>query len=155
MKYLPLTLIATLTASLAMALIFVPVLGSVFGKPRLLSAKEKNNAPLAENGNLLKLTGFTGFYVKTLNKAIKSPWVVLFLTTAVAISGVFLFAKSNLGVEFFPDVEPSGINIKCVPMAIFQSMSKIRSCPLLSKKYYHCKMKLIRFILKRVIPRGN
>ncbi|ABM02711.1 acriflavin resistance protein [Psychromonas ingrahamii 37] len=112
MKYLPLTLIATLTASLAMALIFVPVLGSVFGKPRLLSTKEKNNALLAENGNLLKLTGFTGFYVKTLHKAIKSPWIVLFLTTAVAISGVVLFAKSNLGVEFFPQVEPSGINIK-------------------------------------------
>ncbi|MFT5652459.1 MAG: multidrug efflux pump [Psychromonas sp.] len=112
MKYLPLTLIATLTASLAMALIFVPVLGSVFGKPRLLSTKEKNNALLAENGNLLKLTGFTGFYVKTLNKAIKRPWAVLFLTSIIAISGVVLFAKSNLGVEFFPQVEPSGINIK-------------------------------------------
>jgi len=112
MKYLPLTLIATLTASLAMALIFVPVLGSVFGKPRLLSGKEKSNALLAENGNLLQLTGFTGFYVKTLNKAIQSPWVVLFLTSVVAISGVVLFAKSNLGVEFFPEVEPSGINIK-------------------------------------------
>ncbi|MFT7052545.1 MAG: multidrug efflux pump [Psychromonas sp.] len=112
MKYLPLTLIATLTASLAMALIFVPVLGSVFGKPRLLSIKEKNNALLAENGNLLKLTGFTGLYVKTLNKAIKSPWIVLFFTSVVAIAGVVLFAKSNLGVEFFPEVEPSGINLK-------------------------------------------
>ncbi|WP_019276905.1 efflux RND transporter permease subunit, partial [Vibrio coralliilyticus] len=33
MKYLPLTLIATLTASLAMALLFVPVLGGLIGKP--------------------------------------------------------------------------------------------------------------------------
>ena len=32
MKYLPFTLIAVLTASLAMALIFVPTLGTVFGK---------------------------------------------------------------------------------------------------------------------------
>src|SRR3546814_6187551 len=32
MKYLPLTLIATLTSSLVMALIFVPTLGAVFGK---------------------------------------------------------------------------------------------------------------------------
>src|SRR3546814_15614278 len=31
MKYLPITLIATLTASLLMALIFVPTLGSIFG----------------------------------------------------------------------------------------------------------------------------
>jgi len=39
MKYLPLTLIATLTASLLMALVFIPVLGSIFGKPRPLSKR--------------------------------------------------------------------------------------------------------------------
>lgn len=112
MKYLPLTLIATLTASLVMALIFIPVLGCVVGKPRLLSEQEKKNALLAESGDLLTLSGFSGFYVKTLNKAIKSPWLVLFAATAISVSGVVLFAKSNLGVEFFPEVEPAGINVK-------------------------------------------
>ena len=34
MKFLPLTLIATLTASLIMALLFVPVLGGLIGKDR-------------------------------------------------------------------------------------------------------------------------
>ncbi|HEY7866325.1 MAG TPA: efflux RND transporter permease subunit, partial [Psychromonas sp.] len=140
MKYLPLTLIATLTASLAMALIFVPVLGSVFGKPRLLSTKEKNNALLAENGNLLKLTGFTGFYVKTLNKAIKSPWMVLFFTSAVAISGVVLFAKSNLGVEFFPQVEPSGINIKVRSYGDFS---------------IHEQDQIMSVIEQKILPLGN
>ena len=33
MKFLPITLVATLTASLMMALIFVPTLGAIFGKP--------------------------------------------------------------------------------------------------------------------------
>lgn len=112
MKYLPLTLIATLTASLLMALIFIPVLGSVFGKPRVLSEKEQHNATLADKGELLILTGFTGFYVKTLYRAIKKPWSVLLLTSVVAISGVTLFAASHLGVEFFPEVEPTGINVK-------------------------------------------
>ncbi len=112
MKYLPLTLIATLTASLLMALIFIPVLGSVFGKPRVLSEKQKNNVMLAESGDLLALSGFTGLYVNTLNRAVKSPWLVLLLTIIIAFSGVFMFAKSNLGVEFFPDVEPNGINVK-------------------------------------------
>lgn len=112
MKYLPLTLIATLTASLVMALIFIPVLGSVFGKPRQLTVKEKKQAEQIESGELLQLSGFTGFYVKTLNNAIKKPWLVLLLAFMIAISGVTLFVKSNLGVEFFPEVEPPGINVK-------------------------------------------
>ncbi|MEH6453922.1 MAG: efflux RND transporter permease subunit, partial [Psychromonas sp.] len=112
MKYLPLTLIATLTASLFMALIFIPVLGSVFGKARLLTEKQKNNALLSESGDLFQLQGITGLYVRTLDSAIKKPWLVLVITCVIAISGVSLFAKSNLGVEFFPEVEPSGINVK-------------------------------------------
>ncbi len=112
MKYLPLTLIATLTASLLMALIFIPVLGSVFGKPRVLSEQQKHNTVLAEKGELLRLSGFTGLYVKVLHKAIKKPGVVLLFTVVLAVSGVTLFATSQLGVEFFPDVEPRGINVK-------------------------------------------
>ena len=34
MKYLPITIIFVLSASLLMALIFVPVLGSIFGKSK-------------------------------------------------------------------------------------------------------------------------
>ena len=112
MKYLPLTLIATLSASLLMALIFIPVLGSVFGKPRVLSEKEKKDAIIADKGDLLTLSGLTGLYVKTLNKSLKSPWLVLLIAIIIAGSGMTLFVKSNLGVEFFPDVEPPGINVK-------------------------------------------
>ena len=112
MKYLPLTLMATLTASLLMALIFIPVLGSIFGKPRPLSDIEKKNAMIADKGDLLSLSGFTGFYVKTLHKSIKSPWWILLLAIIIAGSGITLFNQSNLGVEFFPDVEPTGFNVK-------------------------------------------
>ena len=112
MMYLPLTLIATLAASLMMALIFIPVLGSVFGKPRLLTEKEKYNAELMERGNLFNLTGTTGYYVNALNKALHFPWLVLLATFLVAGVGVTLFVQSHLGVEFFPEVEPPGINVK-------------------------------------------
>ena len=112
MMYLPLTLIATLSASLLMALIFIPVLGSVFGKTRLLTAKEKQNAELAEAGDLLRLTGFTGRYIKSLNTALNFPWLVLLTAIFIAGSGMVLFIQSNLGVEFFPEVEPSGISVK-------------------------------------------
>ncbi|OXE24752.1 hypothetical protein CA163_37365, partial [Vibrio parahaemolyticus] len=39
MKYLPLTLIATLAASLVMALLFVPVIGGIIGKPQVINPK--------------------------------------------------------------------------------------------------------------------
>lgn len=112
MKYLPLTLIATLTASLLMALIFIPVLGSLFGKQRILSEQAKKQALIADKGDLLSLTGMTGRYVKILNKSINSPWIVLLIAIIIAASGITLFVKSNLGVEFFPEVEPRGINVK-------------------------------------------
>ena len=41
MKFLPLILIATLTASLIMALLFVPVLGGLIGKPQYVSPQSQ------------------------------------------------------------------------------------------------------------------
>ncbi len=112
MKYLPLTLIATLSASLVMALIFVPTLGGIFGKARPISERKKRELIQAEQGNILTLHGFTGFYVRTLNACIKRPFLVLLAAIGIAIGVMTLYGKSNLGVVFFPDVEPAGLNMK-------------------------------------------
>lgn len=112
MQYLPLTLIATLSASLLMALLFIPVLGSIFGKPRHLTVAQKKQASHIEKGELHALQGGTGRYVKVLSYALQRPWWVLLLTCIIASSGIALFANSHLGVEFFPKVEPRGINVK-------------------------------------------
>lgn len=106
MKYLPFTLIAVLTASLAMALVFVPTLGSVFGKARAISAQEKKQVERAEQGDLSKLTGFTGKYIKVLTGAIKHPWKVVLATCSTAVAVIYLYGNSGLGVIFFPEVEP-------------------------------------------------
>ena len=107
MKYLPLTLIAVLTASLAMALIFVPTIGAVFGKSRVVSAEEKAQMIEAEEGDLRNLKGFTGKYVNVLNKAIRHPIKVLLGTIFVAYLVMFSYGQSGLGAIFFPDVEPT------------------------------------------------
>jgi multidrug efflux pump len=57
MMYLPITLIATLTASLAMALIFVPVLGSVFGKRAPDRDRLTKSLAAAESGELSSIGG--------------------------------------------------------------------------------------------------
>lgn len=107
MKYLPITLIAVLTASLAMALVFVPTLGTVFGKPRPISEKEQQQVMQAEQGDLTLLTGFTGKYIRLLSRAIKHPWKVLGGTVVMSIFIMWLYGASGLGVVYFPDVEPN------------------------------------------------
>ncbi len=106
MKYLPFTLIAVLTASLAMALVFVPTLGSVLGKPRMISKKEQQQVEQAEVGDLTKLTGFTGRYIRLLTTAIQHPWKIVATMFAVSVVVMWLYSASGLGVSFFPDVEP-------------------------------------------------
>lgn len=111
MKYLPFTLIAVLTASLFMALVFVPTLGTVFGKHRKLTDEAKQQIEIAEEGDLTKLSGFAGKYVRLLSGAIKHPVKVLLLTIFVAITVFVAYGKSGLGTQFFPDVETEGANI--------------------------------------------
>ncbi len=111
MKYLPFTLIAVLASSLVMALIFVPVLGGVIGKPRYVPETTKQQLIQAESGDIRSLTGFTGKYVNMLAKAIAHPWKILLGAIVIAIVSIMAYASSGLGSQFFPVVDSSGINI--------------------------------------------
>ena len=111
MKYLPFTLIAVLSASLLMALIFVPTLGAVFGKPRYLSDADKQQMQQAEDGDIRTLTGYTGKYVNVLATAIQHPWKILLSAIIIAMLSFTGYAMSGLGMQFFPEVDSRGINI--------------------------------------------
>ncbi len=110
MKYLPITLLAVLTASLAMALIFVPAMGSVLGGgPRAATGQADAKAQAIAAGgasDLTRLSGLTGGYVRVLRRALKHPGKLLLaaFATLVAVQGAY--AMYGRGVEFFPDVEP-------------------------------------------------
>ena len=106
MKYLPITLIATLSASLLMALIFVPTLGSLFGKPGPASHETMRSLAAAEGGDLTRLRGFTGWYVRVLRRFIAHPGKVLALVVASFVGVQFLYHSFGKGQEFFPDVDP-------------------------------------------------
>ncbi|NMP15693.1 efflux RND transporter permease subunit [Thalassotalea sp. Y01] len=111
MKFMPITLIAVLTASLLMALIFVPTMGALWGKPRPISANQKQQLLLAESGDLSKISGFMGKYLRLLTLAIRHPAKVLAFTLLLAVTVFTNYWSSGLGSEFFPDVEPDGINV--------------------------------------------
>ena len=111
MKYLPITLIAVLTASLLMALLFVPTLGSIFGKTGALSAQAIHNLTAAEHGDLDSVTGITGAYVRFLKVALRRPWLNVAGVSALLIAIYVAFGFFGRGVELFPEVEPEFASI--------------------------------------------
>ncbi|MBO6827819.1 MAG: efflux RND transporter permease subunit, partial [Sneathiella sp.] len=106
MKFLPITLIVTLTGSLLMALIFVPTLGSVFGKAGSMNAKTLGALAAAETGDIRQIGGATGGYVRTLGFALRHPTKFVILAFAILIGVQTYYSTHGNGVEFFPEVEP-------------------------------------------------
>ncbi len=112
MKYLPITLIAVLSASLLMALLFVPTLGSLFGSSGAISDKARKDLTVAETGDLNELSGFTGSYIRFLKRSLLTPWSNVAGVSVVLIAIIFAFAKFGRGVELFPEIEPEFANIE-------------------------------------------
>ena len=106
MKYLPITVILTLAASLLMALVFVPVVGGVLGRRRPQSARAKAILHAAEIGDPRRLPGLTGIYARFLEKAVTRPWTTLLLTVALLFGAFAGYSDFGHGVVFFPDIEP-------------------------------------------------
>lgn len=95
MGYLPLTLIATLSASLVAALIFTPTLGALIGKAQPVPHHHETRQR-------------EGLYLKTVRLAIRHPGITILLSIALLIGVPYAYFAGGLGkgVEFFPDVEP-------------------------------------------------
>jgi len=106
MKFLPITVILTLTASLFMALVFIPVVGGLIGKRPPQTAKDKETLYAAEQGDPRTLKGFTGGYIKLLQFAILRPWMTLFAAIAFLLAGFTVYGQYGNGITFFPNVEP-------------------------------------------------
>ena len=92
MKYLPITLIATLSASLAVALFFTPTLGALLGKASAFVHDERAKD--------------TGPYMRTVRFALRRPGMTLALAAFLLIAVQVAYGKFGRGVEFFPSVEP-------------------------------------------------
>ncbi len=106
MKFLPITVIFTLTASLFMALIFIPVMGGLIGKRQSQSAKAKAQLYAAEHGDPRKMTGFMGGYVRVLEWSILRPWTTLSFAMIALVASFVAYGSFGNGLTFFPEVEP-------------------------------------------------
>ncbi|HMN88294.1 MAG TPA: efflux RND transporter permease subunit, partial [Bauldia sp.] len=91
MGYLPLTLIATLSASMVAALIFTPTLGALIGKPHLIPHDRVRRE---------------GPYIRTVRFAVRHPGLTLLAALLLLIGVPMAYGQLGKGVEFFPNVEP-------------------------------------------------
>jgi multidrug efflux pump len=92
MKYLPLTLIATLSASLVVALFFTPTLGAMLGRAghQLKDERLKDRGP----------------YMQVVKLALRHPLATLSLTVLLLVGVIQGYGRFGNGVEFFPEIEP-------------------------------------------------
>jgi len=112
MRYLPLTLIATLTASLIMAMLFVPVLGTVIGRPQYVTPEVRSRMVALHDGDFSQATGITKLYYQTLSVALNHPLKILMSAILMSVAIGFAYVKAGNGVEFFPEVDPPYFNVK-------------------------------------------
>ena len=106
MKFLPITLIATLAGSLVTALIFVPTLGAKIGRPGTLDPKAMRALAQAETGDVLRLPGLTGVYTRALAVLIRHPLKIVVVALALLVGVQGYYWTHGNGIEFFPRVEP-------------------------------------------------
>ena len=95
MKWMPFMVSLVLISSLFSALIFIPVMGSLFGK-----TEKTNIIRLNENFDINKLTGYTSVYVKVLSKLIKAPIVTIVSSLIVVVILFNLYANFNAGARY-------------------------------------------------------
>ena len=108
MKYMPLTMIGVLASSLAMALIFVPVLGGLIGKPSqaIKNRNDQDKGDIDDASQLDNATGFMSLYLNILRAAMKVPMLILIGVFGLLVGVQVLYGHFGKGVEFFPDIEP-------------------------------------------------
>ncbi|MDA7598468.1 efflux RND transporter permease subunit [Alphaproteobacteria bacterium] len=98
MKYLPITVICVLLASLFMALIFIPVLGGMIGKKTVEKGSISSTAP--------------HLYRRILKFSIRRPGIIMAGVISIMIFAFMGYGRAGLGVAFFPSIEPDQAQVQ-------------------------------------------
>lgn len=106
MKFLPITLIATLLASLLMALIFIPTLGAQIGRPNKRASSATDN-----DDNALAQSIVAAGYVALMRRVLRHPFKVLMLAALTLVSVQIIYQTYGNGTSFFPDTEPENAKV--------------------------------------------
>jgi multidrug efflux pump len=111
MSYLPLTLFYVLGASIFIALIFTPALGSIFGRKAAVDAAHLAEIEKSERGDPLKMTGFMGRYARTIDLLGRHPGRTVLATIGIIAVVVVTFVAAKKPSEFFLQQDPEFVSV--------------------------------------------
>ena len=106
MRVLPLTIFIVLLVALFYSLLFVPVIGSVFGIASSSSKENFSSLGSEKDFNLDTLTGYLGKYVSILNWVIKRPILVLSSILIALYLIISTYVSYGPGMVFFSQTDP-------------------------------------------------
>ena len=105
MQYLPVTVFTVLTGSLLYALIFGPVLGSLFGKTSQPHDSADNSMQILEAGDPTELKGATGLYARLLHRTTRHAVTTLGAAALLLVSIFVAYGQFGKGTIYLSDSE--------------------------------------------------
>jgi multidrug efflux pump len=111
MSFLPLTLFFVLGASIFVALIFTPAIGSMFGHASAVDAEHLAQIEKSEHGDPREMSGFMGAYARTIAYLGGHPLRTLAGTFVIIVLIGGWFAVTPHRTEFFLDQDPDAVTV--------------------------------------------
>jgi multidrug efflux pump len=111
MSYLPVTVFTVLSGSLLYALLFGPVLGTIFGQPTAHATVPVAIRDELEHGDPTRLGGFTGLYARAMREVCAQPAATLGAIAVLLISIFWAYGHYGKGTIFFNDTDPQFLTV--------------------------------------------
>ena len=111
MSFLPLTLFFVLGASIFVALIFTPALGSIFARDAAVDEEHLAEIEKSERGDPRDMAGFMGWYARMISFLGAHPLRVIASTLVVIFVVFFWFGNTKHRTEFFLDQDPEFVTV--------------------------------------------
>ncbi len=111
MSWLPLTLIFVLSSSIFIALIFTPALGSVFGRKAGVDEHMLAEIEKSERGDPRQMSGFMGWYARTLSGASTRPFLVTGSVMVVIVAVFAWFFMTKHPTSMFLREDPDHVSV--------------------------------------------
>jgi len=111
LRYMPITVICVLLASLFAALVCVPILGALMGPKEAENKNGQEQILAATRGDYKSLKGYMRIYERILDWALRRPYKIFVATILILIMSFKAYNLWGAGMTFFPDQEPDFINI--------------------------------------------
>jgi multidrug efflux pump len=111
MSFLPLTLFFVLGASIFIALVFTPALGSLFGRKTAVDEELLAEIVKSEQGDPRQMSGFMGWYANFLTVLGRHPTRTMAAAFVMVFGIIFWFSNTQHRSVFFLEQDPESVSV--------------------------------------------